>query len=80
MTLVDAISQRIKNLLEEKDITQDIWEKRCKIKKSVMENILNAKYKDINLDDIYKICDGFGIKLVEFFKDELFNWENIELL
>lgn len=78
MTITEAISQRIKKLMKEKNITQDILEKRSKIKHKVMEDILNAKYEDIDLDIIYKICKGTGIKLADFFEDELLCWNNLE--
>ena len=44
-----------------------------------LKNIIDERNKDINLSTIAKIAEGFNLSLEEFFKDDLFKKDNIEI-
>lgn len=60
------ISQRIKELALEKNISINELAKRADLRQSTINNILNAE-KNPTIPTLYKICKGFNISIVEFF-------------
>ena len=41
--------------------------------------IINERYKTVKLDTIILISDAFGISIQEFFNDDLFKRENLDV-
>ena len=73
MKLEDAIRNRIKYYLKEKDM--NVW-KLCKmsgIPCSTISTFMSGKTELIRLDNLLHICEGFGITLGEFFTDTIFD-------
>ena len=73
MKLIEAISQKVKNLLDENNLTQYEFCKRGGISRSLIWNIINLNKKKVTVDTIYEICATLEITLEEFFSDPLFN-------
>ena len=73
MTLSDAIRKRIKNLLKEKDM--NVWKlyKATGVPASTLSYFMNGKRELITLKTLLHICEGFEIKLADFFNDPLFD-------
>ena len=72
MTISEAVAERIIALCSEKNITVN---KLCTISavtQSTVNDIVNKKAKNIGIMTIKKLCDGLGITIIEFFKDDLF--------
>lgn len=80
MLLNEAIKIRLTNLMKEKNINS-----RYKIScaSGLNPSSLNDFYRDkityLRIDTLYLICESLGITLEEFFKDTMFNIENIEV-
>ena len=73
MKLEDAIRNRIKFYLKEKDM--NVW-KLCKmsgIPCSTISTFMSGKTELIRLDNLLHICEGFGITLGDFFTDITFD-------
>lgn len=72
MTLIEAISQRIINLCQERNITLNKLSTISGMTQSTINNIINTGSKNPTVSTIKKICDGLDITLSDFFCDELF--------
>lgn len=65
--------------MKENNLTQKMLEEKSKIPHRSMNKLLSCKYKDIDLNKIYKIAKGFGLSIHQFTNDELFYFSNIEI-
>lgn len=77
MDLSKAIRIRITNLIEERNISVSKLSTLAGISRSTLSKFLSGKRKMIKLEMIEYICEGLGMKLKDFFYDELF--DNIEM-
>jgi transcriptional regulator with XRE-family HTH domain len=78
MQLNQAISERLKELLNEKKMTQYTLYKRCGVPKSTIGNLINCTYDSLILRVLHELCQGLGISLTDFFDSPLFDEENLE--
>ena len=76
MKLTEAISKRVQNLLNERNIKQYYLFKNGGIPRSTISNVVNCQKKRVSTDTIYQICTTLRITLEEFFADQVF--ENLE--
>lgn len=67
MKLKDAIAERIKEIIKEKNMSQYELFKRTGVPQSTISTILNAETKTVKMSTIYEICSGLGIEFSEFF-------------
>ncbi len=74
-----AVALRISNLLVKNKMTQYSLCKKIAINEATLRSIINERYKTVKLDTIILICDAFGITFQEFFNDELFNRDNLDV-
>ena len=74
-----AVALRISNLLVKNKMTQYSLCKKIAINEAILRSIINERYKTVKLDTIILICDAFGITFQEFFNDELFNRDNLDV-
>ena len=79
MTTQKAVALRISNLLIKNNMTQYALCKRIAMSEETLRSIVNERYKTVKLDTIIQICDGFNISLQEFFADDLFRRENLDV-
>lgn len=75
----DAVAKRIASLLKDSGMTQYYLEQKSGVYHGAMNRILQGKNKTINLNTIYKLANGFGLSIVEFFDDEVLAYKNIEI-
>ena len=78
MYLNQAVSERLKELLAEKNMTQYALYKRCGVPKSTIGNLVNCTYDSVVLRILHELCQGLGISLTEFFDSSLFSEDNLE--
>lgn len=80
MLLNEAIKIRLDNIMKEKNIASR-YELSCD--SGLNPSSLNDFYRNKNayprIDTLYLLCESLGITLEDFFKDPLFNRENIEV-
>ena len=78
MQLNQAISTRLKQLLEEHEMTQYQLFSRSGVPKSTINNIINCAYDSVKLRIVHEICQGFQISSAEFFQSPLFDEDNLD--
>ena len=78
MQLNQAISTRLKQLLEEHEMTQYQLFSRSGVPKSTINNIINCAYDSVKLRIVHEICQGFQISIAEFFQSPLFDEDNLD--
>lgn len=77
MTLADALSARLEELMKEKEITQYRLLQLSGVAQSSIADIRLKRNKGANISLIYAISVGLGIDLTEFFNSDFFKAENI---
>ena len=78
MTITEAVAIRLKEIMEEKGVTQYRVYKLSGVAQSTISEILHRQSKSINIVAIYEIMDGLGLELSYFFDSPLFKRENLE--
>ena len=73
MNTKEAISKRILNLCEERNIAVNALATQSGVSPSTIYSMLNEKSKNPGIVSLKKICDGLEISVREFFDDELFD-------
>lgn len=77
MTLAEALSLRITQLMEERKITQYRLAQLSGIAETTIADIRKMRNKGTNIQNINAIAQGLEIDLIEFFNSPLFSRENI---
>ncbi len=72
MTLNEALSIRLCELLEEKHMTTYRLYTRSGVSQATISDIKNKKYVGTNLRIIFELCEGLGVGISEFFDSPLF--------
>ena len=73
MQLSDATRKRIKQLLKQNNMK--LWDlsKAAEISLPTISDFLKNDTKNLRMDTMLHICEGFNITLKDFFDDPLFN-------
>jgi len=74
-----AFALRLTKLLAEKNMSKYRLEKESGLTHSAFRYIFNEVNGDVRGSTIVKVCDALGVTLVEFFNDELFSIENLDV-
>ncbi len=77
MTLSEAVSIRIDELMKERKITQYRLSILSGVSQSTIGDIRWQRNKSVNLRIIYEIAQGFKMDLIQFFNSPVFEGENI---
>ena len=78
MQLNQAVSARLKELLQERGMTQYQLYMKSGVPKSTIGNVINCAYDSVKLRIIHELCQGMGISITEFFASPLFEETNLE--
>jgi len=78
MKLNQAVSERLKELLNEKGMTAYQLYLKSGSSKSTIGNVINCSYESVKLRVIHELCQGLSIDISEFFDSPLFKEENLE--
>lgn len=73
MEVSDLIALKIKELLNEKDMTVYELETLTGIHNSTLYMFLNRQTKTIRIENLVYVCEALQITLGEFFSDRRFN-------
>ena len=79
MNLNRAFALRLSNLLIEKNMSKYRLEKETGLTHSALRYIFNEVNVDVKFSTIVKVCNALNISIVDFFKDDLFNLDNLEI-
>lgn len=72
MTTCQAVSKRVKDLLDEKNMSQYRLELNSGILHGTMSNIIKGNNKGIELNTVMMIARGFNMTIIEFLNDPIF--------
>ena len=78
MQLNEAVSKRLSEFMQEKDMTQYQLIMKSGVPKSTISNIINCTYPSMKLRVIHELCQGLGVSIIEFFNSPLFEEDNLE--
>ena len=78
MQLNQAVSARLKELLQARGMTQYQLYMKSGVPKSTIGNVINCAYDSVKLRIIHELCLGMGISISEFFASPLFEETNLE--
>lgn len=79
MNISQAVALRIKQLLQEKGMTQYKLEHKACLSHDTVKSIMKGKAKGVNLKTIIAISDGFEITVSKFLDSDLFLYENLNM-
>ena len=79
MTVSEAISKRIQQLLKDRDMTLYRLGITSGVLHGTLNGIVNCKNKAVNLAILIKVAKGFGMEINEFLNDHIFKEENLKL-
>ena len=79
LNLNQAFALRLKNLLFKKNISKYKLEKETGLTHSALRNIFNEVNVDVKFSTIVKVCNALDISLSEFFDDEIFELNNLDV-
>ena len=78
MKLNQAISERLTELLNERQMTQYQLFMKSGVPKSTIGNVINCAYDSVKLRIIHEMCQGLEIDIPEFFNSPLFAESNLD--
>lgn len=78
MKLNQAISERLSELLKEKQMTQYQLFMKSGVPKSTIGNVINCSYDSVKLRIVHEMCQGLGIDIPQFFDSPLFAENNLD--
>lgn len=73
MQLSDAIRQRIKELLKEKNMKLFDLSKAAGVSLPTISDFLKNDTKNLRMDTMLHICEGFNMTLKDFFDNSIFD-------
>ena len=79
MNLNRAFALRLSSLLLEKKMSKYKLEKETGLTHSALRYIFNEVNVDVKFSTIVKVCSALNISIMEFFNDELFNLNNLDV-
>ena len=78
LQLNEAVSKRVLELLQKKNMTQYQLFKRTGVPRATIGSIIKCDYPSVKLRILHEMCQGFEIGLAEFFNSPLFDEDNLE--
>ena len=79
MNLNRAFALRLSNILVERKMSKYRLEKETGITHSALRYIFNEVNVDVKFSTIVKVCTALDMTLTEFFDDELFILDNLDV-
>lgn len=76
--LNQAISARLVELLQQRNMTQYQLYMQSGVPKSTIHNLIHCAYDSVKLRIIHELCQGLQISLADFFDSPLFEETNLE--
>lgn len=78
MKLNEAVSLRLRQLLDARSMTPYQLYIKSGVPKSTISNLLRCTYTSVNLRILHELCQGLGIGLTAFFDSPLFQEDGLE--
>lgn len=78
MQLNKAVSLRLTELLDERQMTQYQLFAKSGVPKSTIHNLVQCSYDSVKLRILHEICQGLEISIGQFFDSPLFDETNLD--
>lgn len=78
MTILEAVAQRLIQLMREKNLTMNGLAQISAVPPSTVKNIFYGKSQNPGIVTIKLLCDGMGITVTEFFDTPAFRELEVE--
>lgn len=78
MTILEAVAQRLIQLMREKNLTMNGLAQISAVPPSTVKNIFYGKSQNPGIVTIKLLCDGMGITITEFFDTPAFRELEVE--
>ena len=79
MKVTRAIALRVSNLMIKNKMSQYELATRMGTNGTTLKHIIDEEYNNIQFRTILRLADAFDMSIQEFFNDELFKRENIDI-
>jgi len=79
LSVNDLVRRRVDKLLKEKGWTIYRLEQESGILHGSMSHIMDGKHKNITLKTVMQLASGFGMRLCDFFDDEIFDSLDVDI-
>ncbi len=79
MTVCEAVTARIKELLAAKNITLYRFAENSGVRYDTLKKIVSNDNKSVNFSSVIEIAGGFGMTIAEFVDCPLFSEENLNI-
>lgn len=79
MTVCECVAKRTKEIMKKKLISQYRLEVLTGIQHGAMDCILKCKNKGTEIATVAKIAQAFDMTLDEFFKSDIFAYDNMDV-
>ncbi len=79
MTIAEALSVRLTELMNEKHLTAYRLSMLTGVNQTTIADIKKKRNNSVNLRIIFELCQGLEIEIVEFFDSPLFKTDNIDV-
>ena len=79
MTISEAVTIRLKQLLQEKGLSQYQLEKRTCVSHDTVKSICKGKTKGVSLRTLVNLAEGLDMTVSEFLDSELFDYNNLDI-
>lgn len=76
MTIAEALSARLTELMEERHLTAYRLSMLTGVSQTTIGHIRHRRNVAVNVRILFELCQGLGIELSEFFDSPLFRTEN----
>ena len=78
MQLNEAVSKRLSELLQARQMTQYQLYLKSGVPKSTISNLIRCTYTSVNLRVLHELCQGLEISLPDFFDSPIFEEDHLE--
>lgn len=78
MTILEAVAQRLTELMQEKNLTMNGLAQISAVPPSTVKNIFYGKSQNPGIVTLKLLCDGMGITITEFFDTPVFRGLEVE--
>ena len=79
MTISEAVTQRLKQLLKEKGMTLYQLEKKTCVSHDTVKSIVKGKTKGVSLRTLVNLTEGLNMTVSEFLDSDLFDYSNLDI-
>ncbi|MCM1546440.1 MAG: helix-turn-helix domain-containing protein [Clostridiales bacterium] len=79
MNISQAVAERIRELLKQKNLTQYKLEQKACVSHETLKSIMKGKAKGVNLRTLIAVADGLDMTVSQFLDSRLFLYDNLNL-